>query len=56
MNGTKESSSMTYFDKRSNEEDMPIMPQNKIIDKYEKLEDIYENLFDTNNLSLAKVC
>lgn len=54
MNG-KEYQSFHYFDKRTNEEDMPVMLPNTIQDKYEQLEVIFEEFFDDNSLSLAKV-
>ena len=44
-----------YFDKRSTEEDMPVSPSKEISDKYEHLEGIFEEFFDDNSLTLAKV-
>ena len=46
---------MHYFDKRTNEEDMPIIPPIEIQDKYEQIETIFEEFFDDNYLQTAKV-
>jgi hypothetical protein len=54
MNG-KEYQSFHYFDKRTNEEDMPVMLPHNVQDKYEQMEVLFEEFFDDNSLSLAKV-
>jgi hypothetical protein len=53
MNG-KEYQSFHYFDKRTNEEDMPVMLPHNVQDKYEQMEVLFEEFFDDNSLSLAK--
>jgi hypothetical protein len=52
---SKDGLSLNYFDKRTSEEDMPIHISEKIQDKYEQLELLYDNFFDDNSLSNAKV-
>ncbi len=44
-----------YFDKRTAEEDCPVFLDTKTQKKYQHLETIYEEFFEQNGLSLAKV-
>ena len=44
-----------YFEKRTNEEDMPVYIEEDMQDKFENLEILYEDFFDENSLSTAKV-
>ena len=48
-------SSYLYFDRRTNEEDMPVRPTQEIQKKYEDIEALFEEFFEDNSLSLAKV-
>jgi hypothetical protein len=45
----------TYFDKRTAEEDSPIVLDTKIQKKYQHLETLFEEFFEQNGLSIAKV-
>jgi hypothetical protein len=55
MNGKEFMQSFHYFDKRTNEEDMPVIVSNKIQDDLEQLEVVFEEFFDDSSLSQAKV-
>jgi hypothetical protein len=55
MNGKEYVQSFHYFDKRTNEEDLPVALPTNIQDKYEQIEIMFEEFFDDNSLSLAKV-
>jgi hypothetical protein len=55
MNGKEFMQSFHYFDKRTNEEDMPVIVSNKIQDQLEQLELVFEEFFDDSSLSQAKV-
>jgi hypothetical protein len=44
-----------YFDKRTTEEDSPIFLDSIKQNKYQHLETIYEEFFEQNSLTLAKV-
>jgi hypothetical protein len=55
MNGKEYVQSFHYFDKRTSEEDMPVIMPVIIQDKYEQMEVIFEEFFDDNCLTLAKV-
>jgi len=48
-------SSYLYFDRRTNEEDMPVRPSQEIQKNYEEIERLFEEFFEDNSLSLAKV-
>jgi hypothetical protein len=48
-------SSYLYFDRRTNEEDMPVRPTQEIQKKYEDIEALFEEFFEDNSLLLAKV-
>ncbi len=56
MNG-KEYNTQTfhYFDKRTNEEDTPLTLPPDVQNKYEQMERLFEEFFDDNSLSVAKV-
>jgi len=56
MSGKEYVQSFHYLDRRTNEEDMPINLPVPIQDKYEQMEVLFEEFFDDNSLSLAKVC
>jgi hypothetical protein len=51
----KDYSSFLYFDRRTNEEDMPVRPSQEIQRKYEEIEALFDEFFEDNSLSLAKV-
>lgn len=55
MNDKEYVQSFHYFDKRTIEEDMPVIVSKKIQDQYEQLEVIFEEFFDDSSLSQAKV-
>ena len=55
MNGKEYNQTFHYFDKRTNEEDMPLMLPHDVQDKYEQMDGLFEEFFDANSLSLAKV-
>ncbi len=55
MNGKEYVQSFHYFDKRTNEEDIPVIISNKVQDQYEQLEGVFEEFFDDSSLSQAKV-
>ena len=55
MNGKEYVQPSHYFDKRTNEEDLPVILPFVIQDKYEQMDIIFEEFFDDNSLSLAKV-
>lgn len=55
MNGKENVESFHYFDKRTNEEDLPIALSVEVQEKYEQIEPLYDEFFDDNSLSLAKV-
>ena len=55
MNGKEYVQSFHYFDKRTNEEDMPVIVSTKVQDSYEQLEVAFEEFFDDSSLSQAKV-
>jgi hypothetical protein len=44
-----------YFDKRTAEEDSPVVLDTKTQNKYQHLETIFEEFFEQNGLSIAKV-
>lgn len=46
---------MNYFDRRSNEEDLPVMVNDATQERYKHLDAIYEKFFDENSLNTAKV-
>jgi hypothetical protein len=49
MNGSN------YFDKRTAEEDSPVILDTSIQKKYQHLETIFEDFFEQSGLSIAKV-
>jgi len=51
----KDYSSFLYFDRRTNEEDMPVRPSEEVQRKYEEIEALFDEFFEDNSLSLAKV-
>lgn len=51
----KYSDTLNYFDRRSNEEDLPVEVELSAHAKYQTLENIYEEFFDENSLNVAKV-
>jgi hypothetical protein len=51
----KEYNQFHYFDKRSNEEDLPVSVGDSTQNKYEELEAIFDEFFEDNSLTLAKV-
>ncbi len=55
MNGKEYVQSFHYFDKRTNEEDLPVTLSVNVHDKYEQMEVLFEEFFDDNSLTLAKV-
>lgn len=55
MNGKEYVQSFHYFDKRTNEEDLPIAVPVNVQDKSEQMERLFEDFFDDNSLTLAKV-
>jgi hypothetical protein len=44
-----------YFDKRTAEEDSPVVLDTRTQKKYQHLETIFEEFFEQNGLSIAKV-
>jgi hypothetical protein len=44
-----------YFDKKTPEEDVPVIVDTQVQMKYQQLEEIYEKFFTESTLSLAKV-
>jgi hypothetical protein len=55
MNGKEYVKSFHYFDKRTSEEDMPVESEEVMQKQYEEMEILFEDFFDDNSLSLAKV-
>ncbi len=51
----KDYSSFLYFDRRTNEEDIPVRPSEEVQRKYEEIEALFDEFFEDNSLSLAKV-
>jgi len=51
----KDYSSFLYFDRRTNEEDMPVRPSEETQRKYEEIEALFDDFFEENSLTLAKV-
>ena len=54
-NKSKEIKSSTYFDKRVEEEDEPVVVDEETQAKYELLEGMYESFFDEEFLGVAKI-
>jgi hypothetical protein len=55
MNGKPVSGTLGYFDRRTNEEDVPVVPSASVQEKYEHLDAIFEEFFEDNSLTIAKV-
>jgi len=54
-NKSKEFKGSTYFDKRVEEEDEPVVVDEETQAKYEMLEGMYEDFFEEDFLGVAKV-
>jgi hypothetical protein len=54
-NKSKEIKSSTYFDKRVEEEDEPVILDEETQAKYEMLEGMYDDFFEEDFLGVAKV-
>lgn len=55
MNDKQIPGTFHYFDKRTNEEDSPVDVPYPVHERCQHMEEIYEEFFDTNSLTIAKV-